>query len=506
MSSKKAVKNTLFSWISLLATSVLAFVVRTLLIDFLGDDIVGANTTISGTVNLLSISELGIQTAIVYKMYKPIIDGNIKRQQELFNLYKVAYRFVGLAILVIGLCLLPFLPKLVNTVIDMRIIYAAYILQLGVVVITYWLSYYKVLYFTYQRQYVCTVVDVILSILLNIIQIIVIVATKNYLLYLAVAYASVIGSYIVIRSVAKKDYKDIVKRCRVSKDDVRELFKDVKELMIGQFAGYIYGSTDNLITSYIFGSITTGLVGNYKMVTNIMRSIMSSLATAVSPTWGNYLNLQEDKAVTKKYYEAFIFLEYCAGLMLLVPSAILIDDFVTKIWLDDNHMIGTALVYLIVFDVFMNNLNEPTCVIIRNLGMFRQEKIVTICAASTNLLSSIGLAWLMGVEGIYLGTLLAILVYWVMRSYYVNRDCFDKDKGFYVRFWINNIIYTATFVIICVVTRYVVHLLGTGYPIVDFVVRAVIIEVILVLYLIVVWHRTERFKTLLEMVKRVLHK
>lgn len=154
MYTEKALKNTIYNVSSLIINALATFVVRTVFVMYLGEEILGVNATIIDTVNLLTMSEMGIQSAIIYKMYKPIIDGDIKRQCVLFNLYRNAYRIVALIILIIGLLLVPFIPQVVKSEIEIGLIYKAYFLQLFLVTATYFVSYYKIILLAYQNQYI----------------------------------------------------------------------------------------------------------------------------------------------------------------------------------------------------------------------------------------------------------------------------------------------------------------------------------------------------------------
>ena len=58
--------------------------------------------------------ELGIGNAMVYAMYKPVAQDDDEAICALLKLYKKLYQIIGTIILVIGLCILPFVEKLVH--------------------------------------------------------------------------------------------------------------------------------------------------------------------------------------------------------------------------------------------------------------------------------------------------------------------------------------------------------------------------------------------------------
>ena len=60
-------------------TSILRFAVRTVFIHTLGKPYLGINGLFSDILTMLSLTELGFDTAINFKLYKPLIEGDIKR-------------------------------------------------------------------------------------------------------------------------------------------------------------------------------------------------------------------------------------------------------------------------------------------------------------------------------------------------------------------------------------------------------------------------------------------
>lgn len=503
MSTKKAAKNSIVNMVSLFVNAIIAFVVRSFVIKYLGVEILGVNATIVETVNLLSMSELGIQSAIIYKLYKPIIDKDIERQRMLFSLYKYSYRLVSLAIFVIGIVILPFLPSIVKTEVDIRIVYASYIMQVMLIVITYLVSYYRILLLANQKQYIYAWFGIFVNIFASVLQVIVLVIFKSYLFYLVVGYVSLFLNTVFIYIKTKSEYGEIMKKTKVPKEEVSSMVKDLKQMVLGTVSGYIYGSTDNVLISSFFGAIHVGFISNYKMITNVMRSVISSLSSALSPSWGDFLNRNYDEKNVLRNYKLYIFMQFVIGMVLLLPTWILLDDFII-IWIGKDFLISDVVLMLIIMDLFMTGLNEPTCVIMRNLGMFKEEKKSSLVAAISNIVSSILLGLLIGIPGIFVGTIIAVIEYWVIRSWYVHKRCFEKIPNAYKKFWTDNLIYLAIFV----GSKYLfdLFLLEIKMPInmLSFALKGIVIEIYNVAVLLVLWGRTEQFNVIIQKIKVVL--
>ncbi|UKI37553.1 MAG: hypothetical protein L6V93_05375 [Clostridiales bacterium] len=64
-------------------------------------------------LQVLSFAELGIGSALVFGMYKPMADNDDEKICALLNLYRSTYRVIGTIILVVGIAMMPFLKYLV---------------------------------------------------------------------------------------------------------------------------------------------------------------------------------------------------------------------------------------------------------------------------------------------------------------------------------------------------------------------------------------------------------
>ena len=71
-------KNLIFNVVKYVATLLLQFILRTVLIYYMGAEYLGLNGLFSNILTMLSIFDLGIGSAIVYNLYKPIAKNKIE--------------------------------------------------------------------------------------------------------------------------------------------------------------------------------------------------------------------------------------------------------------------------------------------------------------------------------------------------------------------------------------------------------------------------------------------
>ena len=135
---QKSAKNMLSGMVYRFLTIITAFIVRTVFIKCLNNAYLSVNGLYSSILSMLSLAELGFSTAIVYSMYKPLADTDYKKLAQIMCLYKKVYRYIGVFILVIGVCLIPFLDILIKNKPDIPGLTFYYILFLLDSVLSYW--------------------------------------------------------------------------------------------------------------------------------------------------------------------------------------------------------------------------------------------------------------------------------------------------------------------------------------------------------------------------------
>ena len=95
MDKKKSFLNIFTAIFFKIAILVLTLVGRKLLIDYIGNEVNGLNSLYTSILTSLSIVELGAGTAIVFSMYKPIIDNDNQKVAAFYLLFKKIYYIIG---------------------------------------------------------------------------------------------------------------------------------------------------------------------------------------------------------------------------------------------------------------------------------------------------------------------------------------------------------------------------------------------------------------------------
>ena len=95
--TKNAKLNVIYGYLAQIGILILSFVGRKIFLIFLSADYLGINGLYSNILTILSSAELGLDTAVVYSLYKPVADDNKKLIASMLRYFKKVYYIVAIA-------------------------------------------------------------------------------------------------------------------------------------------------------------------------------------------------------------------------------------------------------------------------------------------------------------------------------------------------------------------------------------------------------------------------
>ena len=229
-----AVKNIAFGYIGNITSTVLGFVLRTVFIMKLDATLLGINGLYTGVLTMLSLAELGIGTALNFSLYAPVARKDYEKIKSYMLFYKRAYRTIAAIVAVIGLALVPFLKYFIKNPgsYGIKELTVYYLIFLFNTVSTYFVSYKYSLVNAEQKNYIQTNVLTLTKLITVVLQLIVLLVTSNFLLYLLTAAAVELLQKIYVNHYLNKLYpylkdKDVKP---LEKEETDEKYK--KNLML----------------------------------------------------------------------------------------------------------------------------------------------------------------------------------------------------------------------------------------------------------------------------------
>lgn len=397
--TKRAIENISYNIINQIITIILSFVSRTVFIWGFGVGYLGINGLFSDILSLLSMADLGFNTAMTYSFYKPLAKKDYTKITQLTNFYKKVYDMIAVMITVLGICLVPFLTKLVNLDHDIPNLKIYYLLSLTSVVVSYLCIYKTTILVADQRGFVITKIAILTNSLKTVFQIISILIWKNYIVYLAIGIFVAISNNLYASHVASKEYPFIKNKSEsISKLEKKNIFKNLKSVFLYKVSSVLLNATDNILISTLLGTIMVGYYSNYLLLQAKITTIISLIFTSMTASIG-HLIVTEGK---KKRYEIFqceqsISFFICG---IIIPCYVLLVDEFINLWLGSNYELGFIISCAIGLNMYLSCVLQPLWSYREATGLYRRTKWVMIICSGINLVLSIILGKILGIFGI----------------------------------------------------------------------------------------------------------
>lgn len=421
-----SIRNTVYALITQLLSMIVSFAVRTVFIYTLGKYYLGFNGLFSNIFSLLSLTELGIGTAIVYSMYKPVAQGDYREISALLNLYRKLYYIVGMVVAALGLSLLPFLNYLVSGIQNVPELKEIYLLYLISSVISYFFVYKKSILIVYQQDYISSRISLMVNFIQGMIQIVILLIWHNYIFYLVVLiFAVVFDNWLNSLYVDYKyPYLKKYRLERIDKETKQRIYTNVKAIFISRISSAVVTSTDNLLISAFVSTIALGLYSNYVMLISVVNTLTNRILDSLTGSVGNLIAVESIERVYIIFKRVW-FINYWLVTFSSISFFILANPFIT-LWIGKSYLLNGGIIFLIALNLFMRLIRNTLIMFNNAFGHFVELKKKNIIEPVINMVISLIflLVFKMGIIGILLGTFVSNIStnFWV-EPYLIYRRC-----------------------------------------------------------------------------------
>jgi len=277
----------------------MTFVNRTYFIQTLGIDYLGVSGLYANILTILSLAELGIGNVLIFALYKPILHKDHDMIASLLKFYQKIYRVVAVCVLGIGLLVVPFLHLIVQSDIEYNRLILYYFMLLLNSVLSYFIIYKTILLNADQKNYILKIVTTGMMVLKDIIQIIVLITTESYAIYIAVLVISTLLTNIILSFITSRMYPFINKKDILKIVDTTSIKENIKSAFIYKIGVVVMNNTDNILISVIVGTMFVGLYSNYNLLITAVSTLIGILIQGVFSSIGS-LNAEDDN--NKSYH------------------------------------------------------------------------------------------------------------------------------------------------------------------------------------------------------------
>ena len=501
---QSAARNITFGYLGQIATALISFVLRTIFIHNLSEKLLGINSTYTNVLSILSMAELGIGTALNYALYAPVARKDTEKIKSYMQMYRKAYTTIALVVAGIGIVLSPFLEYLVKnpgvSVAELKLYYFIFLFN---TVSTYFIAYKYSLCNAEQRNYIQTNINTVTRLLVAAAQILMIILTKSFLLFLLTDALLQLVQKIFVSRYLDRRYPYLTDRNVVplSEEESSEIWRKTRALVLHKVGDVARLQTDALIISSFIEVSVAGLVDNYLLVMNTVTNFVNIIFNSLISGFGNLIATESRDRQFKmfKVYRFFASWIYgfavCGFFVLLTP--------LVRLWLGDAWIMPSAAVYLLLTDLYFKGDRIVLSNFKTAAGVFEQDKYLALIQGLVNLVLSIWLVRKIGLAGIYVGTVVSGLIANVTKPFIIYRVCFERGASAY---FLDTLKYVSATAAITGANLAAAKFVTADLSIPTFLLMVCIITVTFNGVFYLMFGRTEEFEYLTDIVRKKLER
>lgn len=427
--TKNAARNIIFGVVLKIYQIAMPFLIRTAMIYFMGVEYLGLDSLFTSILQVLNLAELGVGSAMVYGMYKPIAEDDGATICALMKLYKIYYRVIGLIIAIVGLALTPFIPYLIKSDLPRELnIYILYWLNLAATVFSYWLFAYKnALFQAHQRNDIVSKVNLVTYTVRYVVQLIVIFIVKDYYLYIIAILGTQILTNIITAIAATHFYPNYKAQGNLDKDMVHDINHRIRDLFTSKLGGVIVNSADTVVISAFLGLTVLAVYQNYYYILTAIIGMVLIIFQACTAGIGNSV-IVETKEKNFNDLKKFTFpISWVAGFRTCCLLC-LYQPFM-EIWVGEDLMLGFSAVICFCIYYFVYEINQLLNTYKDAAGIWHEDRFRPLVTAIANLSLNLILVQFWGIYGVLMSTVLSMLVVgmpWLL--YNLFTVLFDREQ------------------------------------------------------------------------------
>lgn len=490
--TKQSVKNAITFLICYGIQMVFQIVARFFFIRLIGKEYLGLNSLFTDLLTALQLVELGIGPAIAYSLYKPLAEGDHEKIKSIMNLFKIAYRLIGIIILVVGLAFTPFykifIKDIPQNIVNIDLIYILFVVNTAV---SYFYSYNRTLLISDQKKYLDTIVQSSVTAIYTIAQIIILYLTHNYIYYLVAqimgtVLINLIASIIVFKKYPYLREKEVKK---LNSDVSKEIKKNTLAMVFHKVGSIVRDATDNILISKFVGLAITGMYANYSMITKVLANLINQVFAAVLSSVGNLHATSSEDAQRRVFYN-INFINFCIAIFCSCCFGALINPFILII-ADKSYLLGYTITALISLKFYLDIMRKAPWMFCEAAGVYWQGKIKPILEVIVNLVASIVLVQFIGLAGIFIGTIITIIVVDIPMEPYLAFKYVLKEKP--LKYYLKYLYYIGVTAVTYAVSVAITSVIP-GDGIIMFALKGLITVAIIPIIVTIATFRTSEFK------------
>ncbi len=422
------------SLINMVVVTLGPFVLRTLMIRYLGDAYAGLNSVLVSIMSMISLAELGFASAIVYFLYEPIANGDRQRVEAYLNVLRYVYRIIGTVMIVLGIVISFFLNFIITDEVPNDVnLMAVYFIYLFCVTIQYYIHPDVLSIATAsQRGDLVNIIYIAAHLVAYIFQIVAIVVFRSFMLYF-VAFLGRTLTVIILKYYIKHRYfPDVNPHGKISPEELTRLKTHVIPLIGHQMDDKFLNNIDSVIVSYFLGLTMVSIYGNYMYVVTAVTMLVNTVFDALLASIGNAM-VTESRESNLVRFKAVFWMNGMVAILATACMTCMYQPFMV-IWVGEGRLLPLHTVFLFCIYYFVRQIRTTILMFKNANGMWREDRYKPYVSMIVNLIVDIILVLFIGIDGALISSILCVCFIEIPWENSVFFRCyFECGSGVYLR-------------------------------------------------------------------------
>lgn len=433
--TKKSVYNLLFSIVYKLLVMGIGLLIPRMFILQYGSEVNGLQSSISQIFTYIALIEAGVGEASLQALYKPIAQKDYSRANDILTATTKYYNKIGIIYFGLLFLLAGFYPLIMHVdgmsyfKVFLYIIIAGattgvnffFVAKIGIVINAmgdvYWTSIIQ--FFVYVLTSVSKIFCILQGYNIVVIQFCYFLVNMLYTLAVFV--------------FAKKKYPWL---CFKQKPDYKAI-EQKNSVLLHKISGIIFQNTDVVLLTFFCDLNVVSIYTVYKLVISSVLSIVSIANGSVAFAFGQTFAVSKERFCKmidtyNVYYTAVSYAVFTVTYLLYTPF---IELYTTG---SDINYVDKWLPLLFVLMEVLTIGREAMMHTITVAGHFKKTQWRSIIESSINLICSVILVYHLGIYGVLLGTIVALIYRTIDVNVYANKYILSRSSFGTMKIWIGN--------------------------------------------------------------------
>ena len=426
MRTKKVFLNMICDIIPYLIIGILGLIKVRFLVRYIGDIGNGYYQTINQIITYVFLAQIGFGDAVIYSLYKYFSNDDKKNINRIYSGSRLIFKKIGFVIL--GIIMLVSL--LLYLFYDFENGYRNTIIITFIVIsCSYLIAYfgcgqtYLAILSASENKYIYSIVFNTIKLLCDI-GIIISCYLFNSLESIAITIliAKIIEE-IVIRIVMKHKFPWLHK----VKNENTLMFKMTSDLAGIQIGNLILNNVDSIILVSFLGPIMVSIYSSYIFITRYLNEISAKIELSVVNSFGNIYAKGDNLKVYSLFKELliiFIVLVFSFSITFSLGIRRFINLWISK----SDYILSYNSVILFSLISMLYIISLPLLSLINSKGLFKDNKYIIFTCAITNIIISIILVNIYGLNGLLIGSIIAFLINVILKIRVIENKVLNNIK------------------------------------------------------------------------------